>query len=98
MKQTDPPITNTKVCGKCRHELPTAAFGPNASRPDGLQSMCRECRRKEYLRTHGGLRQVLRRFTTEELKREILRREMQRLKQEAATEAAFTNLQTEVMQ
>ncbi len=32
-----------KTCTKCNQPLPLAAFQRNRSRPDGLQSYCREC-------------------------------------------------------
>lgn len=35
-----------KVCIKCHLLLPTSAFAKNAARKDGLQNMCKECRRK----------------------------------------------------
>lgn len=33
-----------KTCYKCKRELPVSAFARNASRADGLQSQCRECK------------------------------------------------------
>lgn len=35
-----------KICRLCKTPYPLGAFGPNASRPDGLQSECRNCRRE----------------------------------------------------
>jgi len=32
-----------KRCGSCKRELPFDAFNRNASKPDGLQAICREC-------------------------------------------------------
>jgi len=32
-----------KRCGSCKRELPVEAFNRNASKPDGLQAICREC-------------------------------------------------------
>ena len=37
----------TKVCAKCRRELPLSEFTKNKSRRDGLQNWCKSCR-KEY--------------------------------------------------
>lgn len=34
-------------CPECRADLPAAAFGSNKSRPNGLDSICRE-HRNEY--------------------------------------------------
>lgn len=44
---SEPGITlnATKFCGKCSRWLPTADFGPNRARGDGLQSQCNECRK-----------------------------------------------------
>lgn len=41
----------TKLCGTCRQSRPPAEFNRKASRPDGLQEVCRECNRassREY--------------------------------------------------
>ncbi|RSN65349.1 hypothetical protein DMH01_02875 [Amycolatopsis sp. WAC 04182] len=38
-------IREAKRCPSCRVEKPVAEFGRNAARPDGLQSVCRACRR-----------------------------------------------------
>ena len=35
-----------KRCPACATVLPVSDFGANAARPDGLQSVCRACRRK----------------------------------------------------
>lgn len=39
----------TKVCDKCKTELPISEFNRKRSRPDGLQAQCRPCD-KAYLR------------------------------------------------
>jgi hypothetical protein len=31
-------------CPRCEKDRTVADFGPNAARPDGLQSWCRDCR------------------------------------------------------
>lgn len=36
----------TKRCPGCATTKPVTAFGKNAARPDGLQSLCRACRRR----------------------------------------------------
>jgi len=33
-----------KLCPRCEEVKPSEAFGRNAARPDGLQSLCRVCR------------------------------------------------------
>mgnify|MGYP001618511230 FL=1 len=38
-----PAPAGQKWCGRCKAFKPTNTFGPNAARPDGLQSYCREC-------------------------------------------------------
>lgn len=35
-----------KRCGMCGRDLEAAAFGANRTKPDGLQSCCRECMRR----------------------------------------------------
>ena len=35
----------TKVCPRCGRELPVTKFYKNKSRPDGLSSYCKECRK-----------------------------------------------------
>lgn len=64
-----------KRCSRCGQEKPLADFGGDASRKDGLNKECRECRRQRYQQLHGGLQQALRRFTDSELIGEVLRRD-----------------------
>lgn len=66
-----------KECTKCHKFLPFSAFGQNISRNDGLQQVCRACRRAAYRQAHGGLERALAKFTTEELLSEIKRREQE---------------------
>jgi hypothetical protein len=40
-----------KLCPLCGNRKPLSAFSRNASRGDGVQSYCTECRR-DYLRSH----------------------------------------------
>ena len=45
----------TKVCSKCKRELPLESYGNLSKSKDGLQYACKECRRKEkkqYDATH----------------------------------------------
>jgi hypothetical protein len=45
------PTPGHKVCGKCRNEKLLSEFNQNASKADGLQTICRECQRvrsKDY--------------------------------------------------
>ena len=37
-----PPKT-TKVCTKCKRELPVSSFGPNKRSSDGLKVYCKDC-------------------------------------------------------
>lgn len=41
----------TKHCNKCGKDKPISEFSKNASKKDGLQSMCKECT-KEYKKLH----------------------------------------------
>lgn len=66
-----------KKCTECGKLLPLSAFGPNVARSDGLQNICRACRRAAYRQAHGGLERSLAKFTTEELLSEIKRREQE---------------------
>lgn len=49
--------------------MPLNAFGKNITRPDGLDNVCRECRRKYYLKAKGSAR---RRFPSEITDAELL--------------------------
>ncbi len=35
----------TKTCDNCKEKLPTIAFGKNRFKPDGLQSICKTCKK-----------------------------------------------------
>lgn len=37
-----------KTCSKCSVEKPIHEFNKNKSRPDGLQTFCRECQKRQY--------------------------------------------------
>lgn len=39
-------IPSEKVCYRCQERLPADAFGKNGWQPDGLQGMCKACRRE----------------------------------------------------
>ena len=41
----------TKICGMCQKEKSVSEFHSNKTKPDGLQSKCKDCGR-EYARTH----------------------------------------------
>lgn len=41
----------TKICYKCKKELPVEFFEKNRTRKDGLQSACKKCK-KEYIKEH----------------------------------------------
>jgi 5-methylcytosine-specific restriction endonuclease McrA len=36
----------SKLCGRCEEDKPNESYGSNASRPDGLDVLCRECKRQ----------------------------------------------------
>lgn len=38
----------TKYCSSCEQDLPVTMFSKNRSRKDGLQSKCKECRKKSW--------------------------------------------------
>jgi len=45
----------TKICSKCKEELPISEFHRNKTHKDGLTSACKRCRKiesKNYLKTH----------------------------------------------
>jgi hypothetical protein len=42
-------IPETKVCRECKMELPSDAFNKAPSNKDGLQTICRECAKKQNL-------------------------------------------------
>jgi hypothetical protein len=44
-------MTKTKTCSECRQEKPTTEYHRNKSKRDGLQSMCKRCR-KSYTKQH----------------------------------------------
>jgi hypothetical protein len=37
-------IMNTKVCSRCKRELPVSRFGKNSRMKDGYQPLCHECK------------------------------------------------------
>jgi hypothetical protein len=45
-----------KVCGTCRKSKPLADFNRKASRPDGLQEVCRDCNRETSRRYYAANR------------------------------------------
>ena len=46
VRALDRAMAQPKRCSACRKDKPIAAFGAHAARHDGLQSVCRECRRR----------------------------------------------------
>ncbi len=67
--------TKKKRCSQCGREKPLAGFARNVGRHDGLDHVCRECRRQNYQDEHGGVQRALRKFTDAELIGEVLRRD-----------------------
>lgn len=47
----NPYICSVKKCGRCKKEKSKLDFHSNPSKKDGLQSMCKDCR-KEYHKEH----------------------------------------------
>lgn len=39
----------TKICSHCNTEKPVSDFHKNAARPDGLQEICKDCKREANL-------------------------------------------------
>ncbi len=67
--------TKKKRCSQCGREKPLTDFARNVGRHDGLDHVCRECRRQDYQNAHGGVQRALRKFTDAELIGEVLRRD-----------------------
>lgn len=44
---SDPRMTGTKTCSKCKRELSVIAFPVCRRNPDGLYSLCRDCNRSK---------------------------------------------------
>lgn len=42
----------TKVCSKCKRELPIEMFGKRKSESDGLQYYCKECKKNMQKNMH----------------------------------------------
>lgn len=42
---SDPRMTGTKTCSKCKRDLAVIYFSVDKKRPDGLYGQCRDCRR-----------------------------------------------------
>lgn len=40
--------SNSKICNKCKQDLPSEAFSEDKSRPDGRKSWCRSCVARRY--------------------------------------------------
>ena len=64
-----------KRCYVCNESLPASSFGKNGYMKDGLDNICRACRRKKYLITHSNARRHFpEEITDEDLLRECRRR------------------------
>lgn len=67
----------TKVCSKCKRELPVSEFYKCTSKADGLQNMCKECKkqvnRDGYVSkcSIGGGNPMLKEFTPRQLIEEL---------------------------
>ena len=44
-------METTKICSKCRRELPLSEFNKDRTRKDGLQTYCKDCR-KQYMKQY----------------------------------------------
>ena len=66
----------TKICGKCKQEKPCSSFALNRTKPTGLQSYCRECKKacdaKHYKQPGIKEKQKLRNRTNERKNKVIL--------------------------
>ena len=64
-----------KYCYKCNKSLPIDSFGKNGYRKDGYDNVCRNCRRKKYLRENRSARRYFPdEITDEEIITEAKRR------------------------
>lgn len=71
----------TKVCKRCGRELPTTEFSKDRSCPDGLNYICKECRRKAQRESYERRKatsvlhsEELQKFSPRELMDELKRR------------------------
>lgn len=46
----------TKICSRCRKELPLNMFGKNKNMNDGMQAYCKECAKEYFKNKHGLMR------------------------------------------
>lgn len=63
--------TPLKTCLRCGQQKPLTDFGRDVRNSDGHACYCIMCRRRMWRETHGGLRHVFARFTTEEIEEEL---------------------------
>ena len=64
-----------KKCAKCGRELPLDSFHRNIMTADGRYSICKDCRRRIYYEERGGLAKQFSRFTTDDIRKELARRD-----------------------
>lgn len=67
-------MTYKKRCRVCGKEKDISEFGKSTYRTDGCQTECHECRRRAYYKQLGGTSYALRRFSTNEIIDEVVRR------------------------
>lgn len=64
-----------KTCTRCGRLLPLSNFHRDKISEDGHYYVCKECRRRLYYEERGGIDKQLRRFSTEDLRKELARRD-----------------------
>lgn len=64
----------TKVCSKCKRELPISEFCKNKNRKDGLNCYCRQCVSEYYKNNKEHIRKVEREYRRTEKRRESVKR------------------------
>lgn len=72
---TPPLKIETKICNKCKRELPISNFGSDAQKFDGKSWWCKDCLHKaekeRYALKQQGRSKVLQKFSSEMLVREL---------------------------
>lgn len=65
----------TKKCTRCGRELPVTEFYKKTDSPDGLQTWCKECLKKQQRkRESGGVSDELKTYTARQLMEELAKR------------------------
>lgn len=67
---------NKKTCQCCGKEKGFSEFSPDASRKDGLNRVCRQCRSMKRRKRNGGTEHALRYISDAEILGEMVRRQL----------------------